>query len=139
MNIKLTIEYNGAGFSGWQRQPGQRTIQSELEEALKTYLHQDLQTTASGRTDKGVHAKAQVVSFELESEAGLDLETGLDLKKLTSSLNGICPEDLRVISAEEVVDDFNARLAPHLKCYCYALNISGQRSPLFDELSLIHI
>ena len=129
-NLRLTLEYNGAGFSGWQKQPQQRTIQACLEDALGTLFRENIETTASGRTDKGVHARAQVVSFEVPSEFDGNLE------KLRNSLNGITPADMSVRGLEIAEEDFNARLNPHLKCYSYNLNISGQDSPLNQASSL---
>ncbi len=130
MNIKLTVEYQGGAFSGWQVQPGLRTVQGELEHALGVYLNGRLKQDgrpaeashdfsgklcASGRTDAGVHALGQVASVPWPDGIALDCA------RLCRALNGITSRGI-VIHAVEIVDDqFNARLSPHLKCYSYEL------------------
>lgn len=124
MKVKLELEYRGDSFSGWQRQPGVRTVQEELEKALGIYLASlakrdalsldpHLPITASGRTDAGVHARRQVASFSWPE--GL----AFDAPRLQASLNGITPPDLVVRAATEVPDYFDARHSPHLKLYTY--------------------
>ena len=99
-NIKLTLEYNGEKFHGWQKQPNLRTIQEELEKALNlVFGGGEFRVHASGRTDAGVHAKAQVVNFNIEED--------VDLSKLQLSLSGILKGELAVIKAEEVPVDFH--------------------------------
>src|SRR5690242_4870033 len=71
--VRLEIEYDGSGFRGWARQPGQRTVQGELEVALATVLREPAELTVAGRTDTGVHALGQVVSFETAAEVPPDL------------------------------------------------------------------
>lgn len=125
MRVKLCVEYDGASFSGWQVQPGQRTVQSELENAISVYLSslakeqtqgkiEPPRTTASGRTDAGVHARNQVVSFDWPEE----LE--FDSFRFAHSINGISDKALRIKSAEIVDQSFDARRSSHKKCYSYS-------------------
>ena len=125
--VKLILEYKGTDFSGWQVQPGQRTVQSELDSGLRILitsraklcgvenLNTPLSLIASGRTDSGVHARGQVISFFLPE--GLELSS----YKLKRSLNGILPKDIHVKSVEYVSDEFDARRNKHTKCYSYTL------------------
>ena len=72
-SYRLDIEYDGSGFSGWSKQPGARTVQAELEAALKTILREPVRLTVAGRTDAGVHARGQVASFSCDCEVPGDL------------------------------------------------------------------
>lgn len=121
-NYKLKIEYNGAGFAGSQIQnheTGQeRTVQFELEKALSKVLGEKTETNFAGRTDAGVHAVGQVVSFnsdivipELENNPG----------KFLLSLNSQMPEDLSATKIEEVPEDFHARFAATERDYMYKI------------------
>ena len=122
MKIKLTVEYHGEEFKGWQFQPGRRTVEQELGKALNIYLASlakkfqivlpnPIGLTASGRTDSGVHANGQVVNFTWPEQLAFD--SG----KLLEALNGITPRDIGIVSADAVLDKFNARIAAHTKCY----------------------
>lgn len=127
---KLEIAFKGAQFSGWQRQPGVKTIQGCLDEALAIALRltpQQFDSVASGRTDKGVHAKTQTVSLRLEEEPSLNLE------KLRYSLNALTPETLLVKSLSEVEASFDARLAAHKKCYSYSFFLGKDAPPLLAD------
>jgi tRNA pseudouridine38-40 synthase len=112
MVTKLTIEYDGAGFAGWARQPGERTVQEELEGALRKVLgelDQDggpLKLTVAGRTDRGVHAWAQVASYAHEAVDPL-------------RLNGLLGEDVAVLAAEPMEGTFDARRDATSRTYCY--------------------
>jgi tRNA pseudouridine38-40 synthase len=117
--IKLEIEYDGSGFSGWARQPGLRTVQGELEAALETVLRAPVELTVAGRTDTGVHALGQVASFETEAELPGDL---------ARSLNGVGPEDVAVLRAEVVADGFDARRDAVSRTYCYLVFNRRERS-----------
>jgi tRNA pseudouridine38-40 synthase len=111
--FKLTLAYDGTNFAGWQMQAGPRTVQGVLEEALQPIEDQRVVVFAAGRTDAGVHAEGQVVSFALTSSIGCDA--------LQRALNVRLPEDVRVMRVEEAAADFNARFHARKKTYHYAI------------------
>jgi len=118
--VRLDIEYDGSGFKGWAAQPGQRTVQGELEAALATVLREPVQLTVAGRTDSGVHALGQVASFA----------TGVDLPRdLARSLNGIGPDDIAVTAARLVDDRFDARRSATSRSYLYRVLARSSSSP----------
>ncbi len=122
-NIKLTLEYDGAQFFGFQRQIRKRTVQSELEKAFKRLFRREIKIgAASGRTDSGVHAKGQVVHFKVDSE--------IPLPKIQRALNTYLPEDLVVVQIQEVRPDFHARFWAKSKAYQYTVWNSPTRSVL---------
>lgn len=121
MRIKLTLEYDGTNFCGWQTQPSLRTVQSELEAAIYKLTGTESRVTASGRTDAGVHALGQVVHFDTDKDLG---------KKFVSGLNFYLPDDIAVLSAERVGDDFHARFSSKRKTYVYLMYNSNVESPL---------
>lgn len=110
-NIKLEIEYDGTDFHGWQVQPNLRTIQGEVQRALKTILKHEVILTGSGRTDVGVHALGQVANFKTDQSLGEET--------IERALNGILPGDILIRSAEEVNDEFNARYGAKSRVYKY--------------------
>jgi tRNA pseudouridine38-40 synthase len=118
--VRLDIEYDGSGFRGWARQPGQRTVQGELEAALATVLRQPIDLTVAGRTDTGVHALGQVASFETGARVPEDL---------TRRLNGLAPDDVAVTAATVVADGFNARHDAKSRSYRYRLLARSAPSP----------
>jgi tRNA pseudouridine38-40 synthase len=118
--VRLEIEYDGAGFRGWARQPGQRTVQGELETALATVLREPFELTVAGRTDTGVHALGQVASFETGAEVPGDL---------ARRLNGLGPEDVAVTAAEIVAGGFDARRDAKARRYRYRLLARSAPSP----------
>lgn len=121
-NWKLTLEYDGRRFSGWQRQLGARTVQEELEGALaRVFGVPRVITHAAGRTDAGVHALGQVVSFRAEPER--------DPLKLTYALNSLLPEDVACRVAERAEDRFHARFGAVDKTYRYVVLDRVSRSP----------
>lgn len=113
---KLTLEYRGTNYCGWQRQKNDvPTVQQTLEEALYAFCQKDIVTTVAGRTDAGVHAIGQVAHFDLDY--GVRDLTGFDLAK---ALNAhMRPQPISVVSAEIVADDFNARFDAINKLYRY--------------------
>jgi tRNA pseudouridine38-40 synthase len=121
MNTKLTIEYDGTDFAGWARQPGERTVQEELERALQTVLGPHgldgapLTLTVAGRTDRGVHAWGQVASYAHEAVDPL-------------RLNGLLADDLAVLAAEPVAAGFDARRDARGRTYCYRVLARRTRS-----------
>ncbi len=118
--VRLDIEYDGASFKGWAAQPGQRTVQGELEAALATVLREPVKLAVAGRTDTGVHALGQVASFVTSAEVGADL---------ARRLNGVGPDDIGVTAATEVEDDFDARHNAKSRSYRYRLLARSAPSP----------
>ena len=127
IRIKLIIQYDGASFSGWQLQPGKRTVQGELEKALTFLLKEEVRTYASGRTDSGVSAYGQVAHFDTDKE--------LNLKKLQDSLNALTPDDIAVTGLEIAPEGFDARFSVKKKTYQYRFYISKYALPLFDKIA----
>ena len=101
--IKLVVQYDGTNFCGWQLQPAKRTVQGEIEKVLAFLLKEEVRLYASGRTDSGVSAYAQVCHF--------DTEQAVNEKKLCDSLNALLPEDVAVILCEKVGEDFEYRFS----------------------------
>lgn len=112
-NIKLTIEYKGTNYLGFQKQPKGPTIQGELEKALEILLKERAKVVGASRTDAGVHATGQVVNFRTSSR--------MEGKRIKSGLNGILPEDIVVKEALEVPISFHARRDAILREYCYLI------------------
>jgi tRNA pseudouridine38-40 synthase len=110
-NIKLTIEYDGTAYHGWQIQPGLQTIQGVVREQIVQITQQEVNLIGAGRTDAGVHALAQVASFKTENT--------IDLLSLQRGLNSLLPPDIVVTSAEEVGEEFHARFSARSKVYEY--------------------
>jgi tRNA pseudouridine38-40 synthase len=120
---RLTLAYDGAGFQGWQRQAGSaRTIQATVEDALSRLAGgATVKVAGAGRTDTGVHALGQVASFELPRDM-----TPLSLK---AAMNGLLPEDVRVLEAACAPDGFHARRSALSKLYRYVLDTGPVRIP----------
>ncbi len=121
--IKLKIEYDGTNFSGWQLQPGKRTVQGELEKVISFLLRENVRLFASGRTDSGVSALGQIAHFDTECE--------VSEKQLLSSINALLPVDVSVRELERVGENFDARLSVKRKTYVYRFYISKFTRPLF--------
>ena len=114
MRYKLTLEYDGTPFIGWQKQAGQTSVQGVLEVALKTYLRTPIIVYGSGRTDTGVHAVGQVAHFDVNKK--------LDIRKTTYSLNALMRPHPVVIRKMELVDDsFHARFSAKQRTYLYRI------------------
>jgi tRNA pseudouridine38-40 synthase len=128
MKYKLTIQYLGANFSGWQSQPGKRTVQGEIEKVLANLLHEEIVLSASGRTDKGVNAFGQVASFSSE--------TVMKESKLRGALNAFLPEDISIIEVEYVEDSFDARFNAKIKTYEYYFYKSINEQPIYKGREL---
>lgn len=112
-NIKLLMEYDGTGFFGWQVQPDQRTVQGELQAALKEFLGKETPVTGAGRTDTGVHALGQVANFNTEKS--------YDILEVRNALNAHLPNDVNIKSAKEVDGDFHARFDATARIYTYRI------------------
>ncbi len=137
-NIKLIIEYDGTDFNGWQAQrfkvqgsrfKGKRlkTVQGEIEKAAKKLLGKKINLIGAGRTDSGVHAKAQVANFRTDSK--------LPLNNIKNGLNSLLPRQISIISSEEVTFKFHSRLDSIGKLYKYTIINRKSRSPLFERYS----
>jgi len=126
--LRLTLEYDGRDFAGWQLQAaGQRTVQGTLEDAIRQVTGQAVRVCAAGRTDAGVHAEGQVASVVFG--------TAFEPAALARSLNGVLPRDLAVVALEPAPDDFHARYDARSKLYRYRIWNSRLRSPLLDRRS----
>lgn len=124
--LSLTVSYNGAPFSGFARQPGQLTVQGELEQALSLVFRRPMEVVCSGRTDAGVHALGQVVSFDVTND---ELE-GRNLYSLRRSLNALTHEDITVREVEERQPGFSARFDAQWREYHYHVCLD-EVPPLF--------
>lgn len=125
---KITIEYMGGGYHGWQKQDGLRTIQESVERAVHKFCQQDISITGAGRTDAGVHAWAQIAHFDLDY-GSRPLE-GFELAK---ALNAHLLNDTIIIrDAEVVADDFHARFSAHNKLYTYRIICNRRARPVMD-------
>lgn len=113
MNIKLTIEYDGTNYHGWQLQPNGPTIQGVLEQAIEKILGVSARLNGSGRTDAGVHALRQVANFFYAGD--------LDLSRLQKGVNALTPQDIVVKKVERVADSFDARRDVQSRVYHYRI------------------
>ncbi|RPI72812.1 MAG: tRNA pseudouridine(38-40) synthase TruA [Ignavibacteriales bacterium] len=124
-NIKLTIQYNGSDYSGWQTQAGNKTVQQTLTESIETITGEDVNLIGSGRTDAGVHALGQSANFRIEQLP--------DLYKFKYSLNSVLPPDISVIDAVEVPPEFHARFDAKKRKYFYLF--IKYKSPFYEHFS----
>lgn len=120
--IKLTIEYDGTGYAGWQIQPNGLSVQEVLETALEKLTGENVRLRSSGRTDAGVHARGMVAAFQTEKT--------IPLRAFSDGLNSLLPPDIAVREAEETHPDFNPRRDATGKHYRYTILNSSRRSPL---------
>jgi len=126
--LKLTLEYDGTGFRGWARQPGERTVEGVLGEALEAVFPGWSRVAVAGRTDTGVHATGQVAS--VSANGGPPAERALD------ALNSALPDDVAVVGAEEVEPGFHARFSARSRAYRYRILRRRVRSPLATRRAL---
>ena len=125
-NIKLTIEYDGKDFNGWQKQPNKLNIQGEIERAIELVTGEKVELIASGRTDAGVHALGQVANFKINKE--------IPIEKIPYALNSQLKKSIIIKSAEEVDEDFHSRYKCKRKTYRYLINNSEQGSAVYRNL-----
>jgi tRNA pseudouridine38-40 synthase len=118
---KLVLSYDGTDFCGWQRQPENRTVQGELENALAKVSGKRIAVVGAGRTDAGVHAQGQVASFKADLR--------LERDELQRALNAVLPKDVRILSLCKALPDFNARKMARSKIYRYRIYNAGLISP----------
>ena len=130
MRAKMTVAYDGSRFRGWARQPGERTVEGVVGEALERLYGSSDGLVVAGRTDTGVHALANVVS--------VDLDGGPPLERATEALNTVLPDDVAVLDVDEVPDDFNARFLARSRSYRYRIWRRRERSPFEVDRSLWH-
>ena len=120
--LRLTLEYDGAGFRGWARQPGERTVEGALRDALDAVLPRWDGLAVAGRTDAGVHATGQVAS--------LDAEGGPPPERLAEALNTVLPAEVAVVAAAEAPPSFHARFSAIGRSYRYVVLNRRERAPL---------
>lgn len=125
-NIKLTIEYDGKDFNGWQKQPNKLNIQGTIEQAIKAITGEDIELNASGRTDAGVHALGQVANFKTNSQ--------IPIEKFAIAINSRLKRSIVIKKAEEVDERFHSRLNCKKKTYRYVINNSFEGSAIYRNL-----
>jgi len=128
VNIKLTIEYDGTHYHGWQIQPHGPSIQSVLEQAISTFVGAPTRITGSGRTDAGVHALGQVANCFIEKE--------YDRHKILRGLNALTPPDITIKDVEFVPDSFDARHDGRSRIYEYRIINRSTPSPFYLNRAL---
>ena len=132
MNVyRLTIAYDGTEFAGWQTQPGERTIQDELEKALAVLFREPIRVHSSGRTDRGVHARAQEAHFAATHPF-------VSVRKLRYALNAILPDTIRILRVAEMDEAFHARFSAVGKEYRYFI-WNGEVMPPFLRHYRLHV
>ena len=127
MNYKLTLQYDGTDFQGWQIQDRQRTVQGELTRVLGLLEGRGVSVHGSGRTDAGVHAEGQV--------ANMQLQRAFTPERLRAALNGNLARDVRVLQVEIAPDDFHARFSASGKRYMYVVATTRFRPPFGAHLA----
>jgi tRNA pseudouridine38-40 synthase len=120
--LRLTLEYDGTRFRGWARQPGERTVEGVLRQALDAVLPGWNGLAVAGRTDAGVHATGQVASLEAQG--------GPPVERLAEALNTALPDDVAVVAAEEAPEGFHARFSATGRSYRYVVLNRRERAPL---------
>ncbi len=125
-NIKLTIEYDGKDFNGWQKQPTKLNIQGTIEQAIKNITGEDVELNASGRTDAGVHALGQVANFKTNSK--------IPIEKFAIAINSKLKKSIIIKNAEEVDENFHSRLTCKRKTYRYIINNSQEGTAIYRNL-----
>ncbi len=130
MIVRLTLEYDGTGFAGWAAQPGLRTVEGTVREALDSAYPAWSDLFVAGRTDAGVHARGQVASFTAVE--------GPPFERAAEALNSHLPGDVAVLAAEEAPDDFHARFSARARTYRYRVWTRRTSSPFEHRRALWH-
>ena len=125
-NIKLTIEYDGKEYGGWQKQPNKLNIQGEIERAIYNITKEEVDLIGSGRTDAGVHALGQVANFKTNSE--------ISIEKLPLAINSQLKNSIVIKEAEEVDERFHSRYNAKHKTYRYIINNSKCGTAIYRNL-----
>lgn len=125
-NIKLVIEYDGSKFNGWQKQPKVLNIQGEIEKAIEELTGEMVNLNASGRTDAGVHSLGQTANFKIDGN--------FPIEKFAIAINSKLKNSIRIISAQEVDEQFHARYNCKGKKYRYIINNSKYGSAIYRAL-----
>ena len=123
--LRLTLEYDGTDFCGWQLQDGQRTVQGVLEQAIHEMSGETVRVRGAGRTDSGVHAKGQVAAFSTA--------TSIPAIGFLRGLNGLLPRDVAVVAAEDAPPGFDPRRHARGKIYRYTFWNQEVRTPLYER------
>ena len=125
-NIKLTIEYDGKDFNGWQKQPNKLNIQGNIEKVISEITKEEIELIGSGRTDAGVHAIGQVANFKTNSN--------IPIKKFAIAINSRLKKSIIIKKAEEVPERFHSRYNCKKKTYRYIINNSDMGSAIYRNL-----
>lgn len=125
-NIKLTIEYDGKDYNGWQKQKDKLNIQGTIEKAIEQITGEEIELMASGRTDRGVHAIGQVANFKTNSK--------IPIEKFSIAINTNLKKSIIIKSAEEVDERFHSRLNCKKKTYRYVINNSEYGTAIYRNL-----
>ena len=124
-NYKITIQYDGSNYAGWQEQENANTVQETIKNSINTIIREDVNLIGSGRTDAGVHALEQVANFKTEQE--------LDISKFQHSLNSVLPDDISIRKTDTVDESFHSRFDAKKRSYFYFLG--KNKSPFFYPYS----
>lgn len=135
MTILLTVAYDGTNYAGWQRQNNAVTVQQKIEEALSSFFNQPIKTTASSRTDAGVHALSQQVAFEVDN---LIIPPN-KINKLAVIINSLLPDDIAIQAAKIAESGFNPRFCAKAKTYCYQIYNDRYPNPLLNRYSALEV
>jgi tRNA pseudouridine38-40 synthase len=127
-NYKLLIQYDGSGYSGWQIQKNQMSVQQKITDSIETILKVKVNLIGSGRTDTGVHALGQVANFRTE--------LNIDQYRFLYSLNSILPPDISIRKMEQVAESFHSRFDARKRTYIYL--ISNHKSPFYHNYSYFY-
>jgi len=124
-NYKLTLQYDGTKYAGWQIQENALSIQEVIKSSIQQILQEEVNLIGAGRTDAGVHALGQVANFTLDKE--------LDLFRFKYSINSVLPDNISITNIESVNEKFHSRFSAKKRSYIYLISI--QKSPFFDRYS----